>query len=264
MCGEEGTGRSTWARASSCSVPVKGGRPRQQRVDHHADGVQIRSPVHMIPQEALGGHVRGRAGQLVAAAHPRELGEPEVEHLHAAALGQDHVGALHVVVHDVQVVSRLQSVQHLQRDAHRLARRQPPSRSAVPEVGEVGAHDQLHHEVLDGAVAPVGVHPCHGGVSEAHRGQRLSAQIERGRALLGAGVLQGQHLDRDDLIQEQIVGAEDHSQPTLTDHRVETVPIGQDVSDARLVDTHLVRHTTPPQIANPAEHLDLQMPGTPT
>jgi len=91
-------------------------RTRQQAVEHHANGIEVSTPVDFLAEHLLRRHEGRRAhhpavhGHLIGAAHARDA---EVHDLHHP-VGRDHdVGRLHVAVHDAGVVRVLEADEDL-------------------------------------------------------------------------------------------------------------------------------------------------------
>ena len=97
---------------------------REHDVEHHAQGEDVGPLVLRVVLPLLRRHVGRRA-----AAHtlpPEGVSHPEVEDLHLAPVGDEHVGGLEVPVHDPLGVGVGEPARHLHGDVHRLLDRQRP------------------------------------------------------------------------------------------------------------------------------------------
>ena len=71
------------------------------------------------------------------------LGQAEVEHLHGAVGAHHDVGGLEIAVDDAPLVSGLERLDDLRRDAQRIVQRDRPAREPL---GEVLPFDELHRQ----------------------------------------------------------------------------------------------------------------------
>ncbi len=134
-----------------CRVRVRRGAARvggeRQLAREHpeqdgAEGEDIRPLVLRRAAPLLRRHVRGRPA--ADAAVPERVREPEVEHLHGAALAQEHVAGLEVAVRDAVRVRVRDGGRDLDADGERVARAHRPRGEAVRERL---AAEQLEDEV---------------------------------------------------------------------------------------------------------------------
>jgi hypothetical protein len=142
-----------------------------------AHSVAARLKMSRAAREHLGRHVarrpdRDRPDRLVAADRARDA---EVDE-HDPGLGQDHVLRLDVAVHDLLVVHVLERLAGVARVLDRLLDRQPRVAAQLDLGAEVGAVDELHHDVEPLLVARVVDHLDHARVAEAGEQPRLDLE----------------------------------------------------------------------------------------
>ncbi|QJW96573.1 hypothetical protein FTUN_4130 [Frigoriglobus tundricola] len=170
----------------------------------------------------LGGHVPDRAelrpgaGQALLARQP---GQPEVEQLGLPVRRDQHVRRLQVAVDQAEPVRLDQRVRDLVGD---VAREPDGQRGDRRGLLQVGARDQLHHEVRDGRTVDVAgrllARVDRGDdvrVLEPPDGPRLEEEPGQGPRVLIGG--RGQRLHRDRGAQLPVLGAVHHAHPPDAD-----------------------------------------------
>ena len=192
--------------------------PGEHLVQQHADGVEIGARVDLaLGAQLLGRHVQRRAHDraffgeplldvVALLAHTRDAEVEELDRVAVPVARADiDVLGLEIAMDDAARVRRFEAAQHGARDEARARRRQL---SLLELVGERVAREQLHDEIELplGGTAEVG-HADDVLVLDEAGGARLD-----GEALDGVGLgahLGVQHLERDLLLQEHVIGDED-------------------------------------------------------
>ncbi len=149
---------------------------------------------------AVGGHVGRDSLRLDVG----QLGEAEVEDLHAAVPGDEDVLGLEIPVDDPLLVRRREAVGDLQRVVDGLARRQA---RALQDVPQRFAFEQLLDDVRLAVVLADVEDGRDVGVVEGAGGLRL--QLETAQAVGVGGEGGGEDLDRDVAVQARVPGAVD-------------------------------------------------------
>ena len=100
---------------------------RKALVEHAGERVAVGAAVHRLPADLLGRQVVERAHQAsrVRRLATDLLGDTEVGQVGVILLADQHVGRLHVAVHQPAPVRRVQPARHLAQDAHGALRGQP-------------------------------------------------------------------------------------------------------------------------------------------
>ena len=152
--------------------------------------------------------VDGAAGGVIG----QRLGQPEVEHLHAALVVDLDVGGLQIAMNDALFVRGLDGLGQFQCDTHAFFDRQGP---AGQPLRQIRPRDQFHRQrvTITFGFQPVDTRDP----VMVQRGQHLRLAPEAGQAfgILGHGV--GQHLQRHVAVQFAVGGAEDLAHATGAD-----------------------------------------------
>ena len=189
--------------------------PGHHFVEHRAEAEDVAARVDAAAVRLLGRHVRRRSehqagvrqvpdrrhGARVAAERVEQLGEPEVDDLGVAVLGDHCVGRLQVAVDDAGLVRAGERFGHLDREVQRPDRTQRP---AGDDLAERLAAQQLHGD--EGDALGLANLVNHGDVRmlEGRRGARL---LHEPVASHGIGDERGrQHLQRDVAVETRITG----------------------------------------------------------
>ena len=116
--------------------------PDEALVEHAAERVDVRPPVDLLAGDLLRRDVVDRAEQVAVVADPGLVGdplrEPEVRQVDVVgAVGpgarvEQHVGRLHVAVHEPARVGRIERARDLREDADRVGRVQPAALRGAP------------------------------------------------------------------------------------------------------------------------------------
>ena len=109
----------------------EGWGPAEAFVQHAAERVAIRSPVDVPAPDLLRCEVVERADLTprVRRGPARRLGDAEVSEVGVAVLVEQHVGRLHIPVHQAAAVSRIERGRHLPENVQRVLGESVPSRS---------------------------------------------------------------------------------------------------------------------------------------
>jgi hypothetical protein len=211
-------------------VPVEGRRARHALVQHHAERVDVRAAVHLARHHLLGAQVGERSHEGAALREPALGGgarEAEVHHPHPQPGGllRDHdVVRLDVAVDDALGVAVLERLGDLDGDLHDLAE----GRAPAPELVQVGALDQGHHEEQRPLVASQVVERDDRGV--VHLRDHLRLPLE---ALLGLGAQQRgrDQLDRDVTVEQRVARPVDDPHSAAAELGCDLVAVGQPAAD---------------------------------
>ena len=100
--------------------------------EDHAEGPQVGGRVEWCAPDVLGTHVRHgpESNPFSGEVEPRHLRYAEIEQLHPVR-GQQHVGRLHVAMHDPRAVGCTEPISDLDRDTHGLRCWQRTVRNAL-------------------------------------------------------------------------------------------------------------------------------------
>jgi hypothetical protein len=167
-------------------------RARQQFVEQHAQGVDVRARVHAegVHLGLLGAHVLEGADQGAELREQRPLRQPLLDRLGDAEVDDlghrlvvvhrhEHVGRFDVAVDDPLLVGVLDGLADRHEQLQPLARRQP---AVVAKLRDGDAVDQLHDEIGPAARRGVGVEDA-GDVLVVHERQGLPLRLEAGEDL---------------------------------------------------------------------------------
>ena len=202
---------------------------REDLEDHDAERVDVAAEVDLLAARLLRAHVLGRAhdeagrGRRGRGGAPF-LGDPEVHQPDLAARVAHDVGRLQVAVDDAHVVDRAQAVRELQRRREGLLDRQPAA--LAQDLAQVDALHVLHRDVAQALVLAVLVDAADVLVADAP-GQ-LDLGLEAPGDLGIARDLRPQHLDRDVLVEQPVVGAVDDAHAALAELLLDLVAAGHD------------------------------------
>ena len=201
-------------------LALEGQTAGEHLVEHDAEREQVRTRIGGAAQRLLGRHVGdgpqhgadhrvGPHGERGVQRRPagwrlQELGQPEVEHLHLAACGDDDVGALDVAMDDAPAVRFGQRVGHLPGDVHGLAHGE---RAMGDARREDLALDVLHHQEVGALVLADVVDGGDVGGPQRRGGPGLGQQARAPFRVRLAG--RGQELERDLASQPRVFGEVD-------------------------------------------------------
>ena len=132
--------------------------PDEALVEHAAERVDVRPPVDLLTGDLLGGDVVDGAHQVAVVADSGLLGDPlreaevrQVDVVGAVGAGarvEQHVGGLHVAMHEAARVGRIQGARHLREDADRVRRVQTAALQALFQVTPLDVAHGDEEEVL--------------------------------------------------------------------------------------------------------------------
>ena len=213
--------------------------PDETLVEHAAERVDVRAPVDLLPGDLLGGDVVDRAQQVAVVADPGLLGDPlreaevrQVDVVGAVGPGarvEQHVGGLHVAMHEAARVGRIQGARDLGDDADRVRRVQTAALEALVQVAPLDVAHGDEEEVVGrpGLVDRDDVRMVD------RRGQlRLAQEAVAERLVLGeAG---SQQLERNLPLEPQILGQVDDAHAAPAQQRLDPIA-GELGADPRVV-----------------------------
>ena len=132
--------------------------PDETLVEHAAERVDVRPPVDLLTGDLLGGDVVDGAQQVAVVADSGLLGDPlreaevrQVDVVGAVGAGarvEQHVGGLHVAMHEAARMGRIQGARHLREDADRVRRVQTAALEALFQVTPLDVAHGDEEEVL--------------------------------------------------------------------------------------------------------------------
>ncbi|HEV2764706.1 MAG TPA: hypothetical protein VGV38_17130, partial [Pyrinomonadaceae bacterium] len=202
---------------------LEGAPAREDFVEDEAERVDVASDRQLLAFELFGGHVGGRAGPHAVAEFFRERGQPEVREADVAVLVNHHVGGLEVSVQHAALVHGVQARAQLPPNLHRLVGRQPPE--TLQDRGQLLAAHELHRkEVLPLGLADV-VDAADVSVRHLPREAHLLVEARERRAVARDAL--GQELQRDRLLELQVVRAVDLAHAAATQEADDAVAPGE-------------------------------------
>jgi hypothetical protein len=184
-------------------------------------------------QRAGGRRWRHRRGGSDGAA-VAQLGQAEVEHLHAARLGDHHVRRLDVAVQDALVVGGGQRVGDGDQPVEGLAQRR--CAAALQQVGQGLAVDQLHDQDVVALVGDDVEQRHHAGVRHRRRRPRLAQHA--GPPLGIAGRARRQDLQRDVAVEPLVARPPDLAHRAAAEPRQQAVRSDADAGLGHGVDSN--------------------------
>ncbi len=213
--------------------------PDEAFVEHAAERVDVRPPVNVLTGDLLGCDVVDRAQKLAVVADPGLLGdqprEAEVREVDvvgavgASARVEEHVGGLHVAMHEAARMGGIQGARQLGEDADRVRRVQTAALEALIQVTPLDVAHGDEEEVF-GRPSLVDRDDVR---MVDRRGQlRLAEEAVTERFVLGeAG---GQQLERNSPLEPQILGQVDDAHAAPAQQRLDPVA-GELGADPRVV-----------------------------
>jgi hypothetical protein len=204
-------------------VALEGPRAHEALVEHHPEGplVRARGDVLRLP-DLLGGHVRRRAEPRLRAREVRRgvaevLRDAEIhQHGMVRAVGrarQEHVGGLHVAVHDALAVHGLERRGHGEHHVHGLFDRELSARREPRREGL--SFEVLHRHVSTAVDHPAVEHGHH--VRVLHRRGRRELALEALQRLGPRQHMGVQHLERHAPQQRSAAGLVHHPEGATPD-----------------------------------------------
>ncbi len=213
--------------------------PDEALVEHAAERVDVRPPVDLLTGDLLGCDVVDGAHQVAVVADSGLLGDPlreaevrQVDVVGAVGAGarvEQHVGGLHVAMHEAARVGRIEGARHLREDADRVRRVQTAALEALLQVTPLDVAHGDEEDVLGrpGLVDRDDVRMVD------RRGQlRLAQEAVTERLVLGeAG---SQQLERNPPLEPQILGQVDDAHAAQAEQRLDPIA-GELGADPRVV-----------------------------
>ena len=213
--------------------------PDETLVEHAAERVDVRAPVDLLTGDLLGCDVVDGAQQVAVVADSGLLGDPlreaevrEVDVVGAVGTGarvEEHVGGLHVAMHETARVGRIQGARHLREDADRVRRVQTAALQALLQVTPL---DVAHGDEEDVLGRPSLVDRDDVRMVDRRGQLRLAQEAVTERFVLGeAG---SQQLERNLPLEPQILGQVDDAHAAPAQQRLDPVA-GELGADPRVV-----------------------------
>ena len=175
------------------------------RADRAAGAGQVRG-VHAGQRRGDGAAQRG------SGAVARELGQAEVEHLDAIAMGDEQVGRLDVPVDDAAAVRRVERLGDLPGEVQHARGGQRPFFDQLLDGAPL---EQLHHDERLAVVFAELVNRAD--VRVLQRRRQAGLALESGQPLGGRDRLGAQQLDGDFAAKLEVFGAIDHAHATFAE-----------------------------------------------
>ena len=150
--------------------------PGEHLVEHHADRVDVRGGIHVLPLRLLRREVLGGAHDRPGLGHLRGTGtgDAEVRDLQRVIGRDDHVVGLEVAVHHAPAVREPGGAQDLDPERDRPLLRQ--RRLGAQQIPERAPRQVLHDDVVGVVVLAAVVDADHVGVLEPRRGRGLAPE----------------------------------------------------------------------------------------
>ena len=200
---------------------VEGRLPLEALVQDAGERVLVRAPVDLFASDLLGGEVVEGADELprLRRGPPDLLGQPEVGQIGLPRLVQEHVGGLHVAVHETAAMGGIERFGDLAADAQCALGRE----LALPaqERLQVLALDVARGQVQLSCLLAGGKHGQHVWVVERGCEARLLEEA-LAKALVG-GELGGDQLERHRALEREIACPVDDPHAAAADLRVDPV-----------------------------------------
>ena len=217
-------------------VGVEGLVRGEQLVEHRPQREDVRAGIGFLSPHLLGGHVVRRAHDGAGGGHlgGAEAGEAEVHDLHLPARLDVDVPRLQVAVDDLLGVGVGEPVADLLHEVELLAEVRDGTR--VDDLAEIRPLEQLHGHVDTAVLLPQVEDGDDVGMVEARRGLGLTQEALAGIALCGGAARD--RLDRDEAVEQGIVGLEDLAHRALAD-------LADDLVFADLLEVHRARPAGP-------------------
>lgn len=229
-------------RDAVAQIVVVSATKRQNSGEHliedHAQRPDVRAEVHVSrAPELFGRHVRRRAQEHVAlrerggclvGAGVHHLGDAEVEHLdvHGAVGARDteEVGWLQIAMHDSESVGFVDALAGLQDDLDGL--RDGEGSALLHPSEQILALEVFHHHVGNARLQRAHVEDA-GHVRAFDLRHQLSFPDEATEALAVLPGLVPQELERDALLEVDVLGGDDQAHAPDTDDRFDPVLVQQ-------------------------------------
>ena len=213
--------------------------PDEALVEHAAERVDIRPPVDLLTGDLLGSDVVDGAQQVAVVADSGLLGdplrEPEVRQVdvvgavRARARVEQHVGGLHVAMHEAARMGRIQRDRDLREDADRVRRVQAAALQALLQVTPL---DVAHGDEEEALGRPGLVDRDDVRMVDRCGQLRLAQEAVAERLVLGeAG---SEQLERNPPLEPQILGQVDDAHPAEAQQRLDPIA-GELGADPRVV-----------------------------
>ena len=225
--GNDRTGRSDVAVEAGVGdrqrvVAGERSRPGEQFEGHHAQRVDVTARPGGRTDDLFGGEIGGRAEDHAGGGDAR-LGDgphqTEVDQLHFAVVGDQHVLRFEVAVHQAGPVGGAQPAEQRAEHGHDRVRRH---RAAFSQQFPQGpALDEFHHQVGVRRVVVAVVHGDQPGVLEACH--RAGFPPEPGQELVVAGIAGIHHLQRDRPFQPHVETAVDRRHSAGRDPGIDAI-----------------------------------------
>jgi hypothetical protein len=202
--------------------------PHEALVEHTAERVDVRSPVDLLTGDLLGRDVVDRAEEVAVAADlgllrdpPRNAEVGEVDVVGAVGAGarvEEHVGRLHVAMHQAARMGRIEGARHLGEDPDRLVRIEA---APLQSLLQVATFDVAHGDEQEVLSRPGLVDGDDVGMVDRGGELRLAKEAVTERLVLGeAG---SEQLERDPPLEPQVLGQIDDAHAAEAEQRLDPV-----------------------------------------